>query len=73
MISKKVLIFRELWERSGVSQLDQFQDSRGILCFGGRLKKSNLNEEKNLPVIHPKKSAISNMIMQWGHQSIAHR
>ena len=58
-------------ESSGISQLDPFLDNRGILPVGGRLRKSNLTEEENNPVILPKKCAVSNMIIQWSHHSVA--
>ena len=59
-------------ESSGISQLDPFLDNRGILRVDGRLRKSNLTEEENHPVILPKKCAFSNMIIQWSHHSVAH-
>ena len=59
-------------ESSSISQLDPFLDNRGILQVGGRLRKSNLTGEENHPVILPKKCAVSNMIIQWSHHSIAH-
>ena len=59
-------------ESSGISQLDPFLDNRGILRVGGRLRKSNLAEEENHPVLLPKKCAVSNMIIQWSHHSVAH-
>ena len=58
-------------ESSGISQLDPFLDNRGILHVGERLKKSNLTEEENHPVILPKKCVASNMITQWSHHSVA--
>ena len=59
-------------ESSGVSQLGLFLDKRGFLRVGGRLRQSNLTEEENHPVILSKKCAVSNMIIQWSHHSIAH-
>ena len=52
--------------------MDPFLDNRGILRVGGRLRKSNLTGEENHSVILPKKCAISNMMIQWSHHSIAH-
>ena len=51
-------------ESGGISLLDPFLDSKGILQVAGRLRKSNLTEEENHPVILPKKCAVSNMIIQ---------
>ena len=42
-----------------------------ILRVGGRLRKSNLTEEENHPVILPTKCAVSNII-KWIHHSVAH-
>ena len=43
-----------------------------ILHVGGRLRKSNLTEEENHPVILPKKCVVSNIIIQWSHHSVGH-
>ena len=43
-----------------------------ILQVVGRLRKSNLLEEENHPVILPKRFAVSNMIIQWSHHSVTH-
>ena len=59
-------------ESSSISQLDPFLDNRGIVRVGGRLRKLNLTGEENHPVILPKKCAVSNMIIQWSHHSVAH-
>ena len=59
-------------ESSGISHLDPFLDNRGILRVGWRLRKSNLTEEENHPVILPKKCVVSNMIIQWSHRNVAH-
>ena len=45
----------------------------GMLWVSGRLRKSNLTDEENHPVIFPKKCAVSNMIIQWGHHSVVHK
>ena len=58
-------------ESSSISQLDPFLDNRGNLQVGGRLRKSNLSQEENHPVILPKKCAVTNMTIQWSHYSIA--
>ena len=48
---------------SSISQLDPFLDSDNIICVGGRLRKSNLTEADH-PVILPRKSEVSDMIIQ---------
>ena len=59
-------------ESSSISQLDPFLDNGSILRFDGRLRKPNLTEEGNPPVILPKKCAVSNMIIHWNHHSVPH-
>ena len=59
-------------ESSSISQLDLFLDNRGILRIDGRLRKSNLTEAENHPVILPKKCVVSKMIIQWSRHSVAH-
>ena len=59
-------------ESSSISQLDPFLDNRGNLRVGGRLRKSNLSQEENHPVILPKKCAVLNMNIQWSHYSVAY-
>ena len=59
-------------ESSSISQLDPFLDNRGILRVGERLRKSNLSQEENHPVILPKKCAVANKTIQWSHHSVAY-
>ena len=56
---------------SSISQLDPFLDSDNIICVGGRLRKSSLAEADH-PVILPRKSEVSDMIIQWSHNSVTH-
>ena len=57
---------------SSISQLDPFLVNDNILCVGGRLRKSSLTETEQHPVILPRKSPVSDVIIQWSHYSIAH-
>ena len=55
-----------------INKLDPFLDEKGILRVGGRLQNSNLSKEENHPVILPKCSEVSKMIVRWSHQRVAH-
>ena len=57
---------------SSTSQLDPFLDSDNIIRVRERLRKSSLTEAEQHPVILPKKSAVSDAIIQWSHISVAH-
>ena len=58
-------------ESSGISHLDPFLDKKDILRACGGLRKSNLTEEENHPVILPKKYAVSDIIIQCSQDSVA--
>ena len=57
---------------NSISQLDPFLDSDNIIHFGGRLRKSSLTEVEQYLVILPRKSAVSDVFIQWSHNSVAH-
>ena len=59
-------------ESSSISQLEPYLHNRGILRVDERLRKSNLTEEENHPVILPKKCSVFNMNFQWSPHKIAH-
>ena len=68
LISKKIMVP----SNSSISQLDPFLDSDNIIRAGGRLRKSTLTEAKQHPFILQKKSAVSDVIIEWSHKSVAH-
>lgn len=53
-------------------KLDPFIDEEGILRVGGRLRRANLSDETKHPVILPKDSRISYMIILDIHKKICH-
>ena len=57
---------------STIKQLDPFSNGNGIICAGGRLKRSFLNELKKHPVILQKGEVVSNLILQQCHIRCAH-
>ena len=57
---------------SSISQLDPFLDRDNIIRVGGRLRKFSLAGAEQHPVILPRKSAVSGIIIQWSHNSVAH-
>ena len=57
---------------SNISQLDPFLNSDNIVRVGGRLRKPSLTEVEQHPVIHPKKSAVSDPVIPWSHINVAH-
>ena len=57
---------------SSIIQQDPFLDNDNILHVGGRLRKSTLTEAEQHPVILPRKNAVSDTIIQWSHNIVAH-
>lgn len=58
--------------KSMISQLDPYMDIKETLPLSGILKRSSLSVEESHPFILSKKCRISNTIIQWSHQSVAH-
>ena len=57
---------------SKIKQLDPFLNRNDIICVGGRLRRSFLNELKKQPIILPKGEEVSNLIIQHCHIRCAH-
>lgn len=53
-------------------RLNTFTDNKGLLRVGGRLKNSNLSEEKKYPILLPKESILSNLIIKFYHEISLH-
>ena len=61
-----------LSKSSEINQLDPFLNSDDIICFGGRIKRSILNEELKFPIILPKEERVATLIIQDCHSRCAH-
>jgi len=58
---------------SSLYRLDPFLDSHGILRLGGRIKRANVPHNLKHPVILPKKSHITELIIQHCHHQVEHQ
>ena len=54
-------------------KLDPFLDENEILRVGGRLRHANLSDEVKFPIILPKRSHISKLIIRYFHEKINHQ
>ena len=54
-------------------KLDPFLDENEILRVGGRLRRANLSDEVKFPIILPKRSHISKLIIRYFHEKINHQ
>ncbi|XP_057305339.1 uncharacterized protein LOC130642266 [Hydractinia symbiolongicarpus] len=57
---------------STIYQLNPFLDSHGILRVGGRLRNANFDENVIHPILLPKNSKITELIVRWCHEKVAH-
>ena len=55
-----------------IKQLDPFLVSDKIIRIGGRLRKPSFTEAEQHPAMLPRISAVSDGIIQWSHNSVAH-
>ena len=59
--------------RSSINKLDPFIDENGILRVGGRLKHADLSDEVKHPVILPKGSHVTSLIIRYYHENTKHQ
>ena len=57
---------------SKISSLNPYLDENGIIRVGGRLEKSNINNDCKHPILMPKNCHISKLIILWCHQKTGH-
>ena len=62
-----------LKKTSCLYRLDPYLDADGVLRIGGRLRRANLPDSVKHPVILPKESHITRLIIQDSHRSIKHQ
>ena len=54
-------------------RLDPYLDADGILQVGGRLRRANMSENVKHPIILPRKSHITELIIQDCYHAIKHQ
>ena len=59
--------------RSSINKLDLFIDENVILHVSGRLKHADLSDEVKHPVILPKGSHVTSLIIRYYHESTKHQ
>ena len=55
-----------------IKQLDPLLVSHKIIRVGGRFRKPSFTEAEQHPVMLPRISVVSDGIIQWSHNSVAH-
>lgn len=59
--------------RSSINKLDPFIDEYGVLRVGGRLKHANLSDKVKHPIILPKGSHVTSLIIKYYHERSKHQ
>ena len=62
-----------LSKNSNIIALNPYLDSRGVLCVGGRLNKSNLEIHEKNPTIIPGKHYIAKLLIRHYHETVCHQ
>ena len=61
-----------LVKESKISTLNPFMDKYSTIRVGGRIRRSGLSDECKYPIILPKKSKVTDLIVQWCHYNTAY-
>ena len=60
-------------KQSSLHKLDPFLDLKGILRIGGHLRNASLPFEIKFPVILPRRSHVTTLIIRYFHKKIKHQ
>ena len=60
-------------KQSSLHKLDPFLDSQGILRVGSHLRNASLRFEVKFPVILPRRSHVTTLIIRYFHEKIKHQ
>ena len=58
---------------SSLYRLDPYLDVNGILRVGGRLRRANMPEVSKHPIILPRRSHVTTLILQYCHEATKHQ
>lgn len=64
---------KQLKFNSPINRLDPFLDDSGVLRVGGRVHRGNFNIKLKHPIIIPRKSNITNLLIRHYHERIRHQ
>ena len=63
----------DLKKCSSLYRLDPYLDTDGLLRVGGRLRNASISEGAKHPVILPRRSRVTQLILQYCHEAIKHQ
>ena len=63
---------KKLEVNNRIFKLDPYVDAQGVLRVDGRIQKSLVQQEIQHPMLLPKDCRITNLIVSWCHDQVAH-
>ena len=63
---------KKLESNNKLFKLDPYVDAQGVLRVGGRIRKSLIQQEIQHTVLLSKDCRITNLIVSWCHDQVAH-
>ena len=57
---------------SSLSRLNPFINEEGLICVGGRLRRSKLQAEAKYPIVIPKQTPAARLLIRRAHERVAH-
>ena len=63
---------KKLESNNRLFKLDPYVDAQGVLRVGGRIRKSLIQQEIQHTVLLSKDCRITNLIVSWCHDQVAH-
>ena len=64
--------FAKVKQNSKSQLLDPVVDEDHVLCVGGRIKNSNLNNSCIHPILFPKNGTVAELLIRWYHEITSH-
>ena len=58
---------------TSLQKLDPFLDKDGVLRVGGRIRRTDLNDETKFPIILPRDGHITRLLVQHFHEACLHQ
>ena len=64
---------RAMKATSSLYRLDPFLDHNGVLRVGGRIQRGHFTDDTKFPVILPRKSHVTSLIIKYFHEKVQHQ
>ncbi len=62
----------DIIKTSSLYRLDPYLDEEGVLCVGGRIDRANIPRDIKHPIILPRKSHVTELLVRRYHEKVNH-